>query len=186
MSILQPKRSDLDMNNHVNNVKYVRWMLEVNYKMIYSLILQVEIRIIVNVIVDSNLLILISFTDNPRPSFREPPIIWYHTRVQKRVWELRYSSITLWAWRRWNTSWYRETRLQHRSSKWVFHGIRYHKEWWSPCMPWAEPNKLYTPPTSQRGETKWRNCQRKDYMEEEAWSNTISHLVIYLCGSRLR
>jgi fatty acyl-ACP thioesterase B len=26
---LQPKRSDLDMNHHVNNVKYVRWMLEV-------------------------------------------------------------------------------------------------------------------------------------------------------------
>ncbi|XP_044490355.1 palmitoyl-acyl carrier protein thioesterase, chloroplastic-like [Mangifera indica] len=27
-SDLQPKRTDLDMNNHVNNVKYVRWMLE--------------------------------------------------------------------------------------------------------------------------------------------------------------
>ncbi|XP_052141319.1 palmitoyl-acyl carrier protein thioesterase, chloroplastic-like [Oryza glaberrima] len=27
-SDLKPKRSDLDMNNHVNNVKYVRWMLE--------------------------------------------------------------------------------------------------------------------------------------------------------------
>lgn len=26
---LQPKRSDLDMNHHVNNVKYVGWMLEV-------------------------------------------------------------------------------------------------------------------------------------------------------------
>ncbi|KAJ0813317.1 putative oleoyl-[acyl-carrier-protein] hydrolase [Helianthus annuus] len=25
---LQPKRSDLDMNHHVNNVKYVGWMLE--------------------------------------------------------------------------------------------------------------------------------------------------------------
>ncbi|KAJ7943076.1 Acyl-[acyl-carrier-protein] hydrolase [Quillaja saponaria] len=25
---LQPKRSDLDMNHHVNNVKYVKWMLE--------------------------------------------------------------------------------------------------------------------------------------------------------------
>ncbi|XP_075504316.1 oleoyl-acyl carrier protein thioesterase 1, chloroplastic-like [Primulina tabacum] len=25
---LKPKRSDLDMNHHVNNVKYVRWMLE--------------------------------------------------------------------------------------------------------------------------------------------------------------
>ncbi|XP_022862840.1 palmitoyl-acyl carrier protein thioesterase, chloroplastic-like [Olea europaea var. sylvestris] len=25
---LKPKRSDLDMNQHVNNVKYVRWMLE--------------------------------------------------------------------------------------------------------------------------------------------------------------
>ncbi|XP_027152458.1 palmitoyl-acyl carrier protein thioesterase, chloroplastic-like [Coffea eugenioides] len=28
ISGLQPKRSDLDMNQHVNNVKYVRWMLE--------------------------------------------------------------------------------------------------------------------------------------------------------------
>ncbi|XP_047057306.1 palmitoyl-acyl carrier protein thioesterase, chloroplastic-like [Lolium rigidum] len=27
-SNLKPKRSDLDMNQHVNNVKYVRWMLE--------------------------------------------------------------------------------------------------------------------------------------------------------------
>ncbi|KAF5745229.1 palmitoyl-acyl carrier protein thioesterase chloroplastic-like [Tripterygium wilfordii] len=27
-SDLKPKRSDLDMNNHVNNVKYVKWMLE--------------------------------------------------------------------------------------------------------------------------------------------------------------
>lgn len=27
----QPKRSDLDMNHHVNNVKYLRWMLEVLY-----------------------------------------------------------------------------------------------------------------------------------------------------------
>ncbi|KAF8676484.1 hypothetical protein HU200_047041 [Digitaria exilis] len=27
-SDLKPKRSDLDMNHHVNNVKYVRWMLE--------------------------------------------------------------------------------------------------------------------------------------------------------------
>ncbi|KAG1346957.1 palmitoyl-acyl carrier protein thioesterase, chloroplastic [Cocos nucifera] len=27
-SNLKPKRSDLDMNHHVNNVKYVRWMLE--------------------------------------------------------------------------------------------------------------------------------------------------------------
>ncbi|KAJ0971593.1 hypothetical protein J5N97_019552 [Dioscorea zingiberensis] len=27
-SNLKPKRSDMDMNNHVNNVKYVRWMLE--------------------------------------------------------------------------------------------------------------------------------------------------------------
>ncbi|KAM6561944.1 hypothetical protein CsatB_021942 [Cannabis sativa] len=26
---LKPKRSDLDMNHHVNNVKYVRWMLEI-------------------------------------------------------------------------------------------------------------------------------------------------------------
>lgn len=32
LSTLQPKRSDLDMNQHVNNVKYVRWMLEVNCK----------------------------------------------------------------------------------------------------------------------------------------------------------
>ncbi|KAK9116201.1 hypothetical protein Sjap_015148 [Stephania japonica] len=28
VSNLKPKRSDLDMNHHVNNVKYVRWMLE--------------------------------------------------------------------------------------------------------------------------------------------------------------
>ncbi|KAK6788735.1 hypothetical protein RDI58_012533 [Solanum bulbocastanum] len=28
LSNLKPKRSDLDMNHHVNNVKYVRWMLE--------------------------------------------------------------------------------------------------------------------------------------------------------------
>ncbi|XP_050225911.1 palmitoyl-acyl carrier protein thioesterase, chloroplastic-like isoform X2 [Mercurialis annua] len=28
ISNLKPKRSDLDMNQHVNNVKYVRWMLE--------------------------------------------------------------------------------------------------------------------------------------------------------------
>lgn len=28
ISDLKPKRSDLDMNHHVNNVKYVRWMLE--------------------------------------------------------------------------------------------------------------------------------------------------------------
>ncbi|KAI4297169.1 hypothetical protein L6164_037070 [Bauhinia variegata] len=28
VSDLKPKRSDLDMNHHVNNVKYVRWMLE--------------------------------------------------------------------------------------------------------------------------------------------------------------
>ncbi|KAF8390071.1 hypothetical protein HHK36_024592 [Tetracentron sinense] len=27
-SNLKPKRSDLDMNHHVNNIKYVRWMLE--------------------------------------------------------------------------------------------------------------------------------------------------------------
>ncbi|KAM7256852.1 hypothetical protein ACFE04_012593 [Oxalis oulophora] len=27
---LKPKRSDLDMNKHVNNVKYANWMLEVN------------------------------------------------------------------------------------------------------------------------------------------------------------
>lgn len=27
-SDLKPKRSDLDMNHHVNNVKYLRWMLE--------------------------------------------------------------------------------------------------------------------------------------------------------------
>ncbi|XP_038722689.1 palmitoyl-acyl carrier protein thioesterase, chloroplastic-like isoform X2 [Tripterygium wilfordii] len=27
-SDLKPKRSDLDMNNHVNNVKYLKWMLE--------------------------------------------------------------------------------------------------------------------------------------------------------------
>ncbi|KAH7686099.1 Acyl-ACP thioesterase protein [Dioscorea alata] len=27
-SNLKPKRSDMDMNNHVNNVKYVKWMLE--------------------------------------------------------------------------------------------------------------------------------------------------------------
>lgn len=30
--VVQPKRSDLDMNHHVNNVKYVRWMLEVRTK----------------------------------------------------------------------------------------------------------------------------------------------------------
>ncbi|GAU45623.1 hypothetical protein TSUD_253990 [Trifolium subterraneum] len=29
-SDLKPKRSDLDMNQHVNNVKYLRWMLEVD------------------------------------------------------------------------------------------------------------------------------------------------------------
>lgn len=29
---LQAKRSDLDMNHHVNNVKYVGWMLEVKKK----------------------------------------------------------------------------------------------------------------------------------------------------------
>ncbi|EEF36100.1 palmitoyl-acyl carrier protein thioesterase, chloroplastic [Ricinus communis] len=29
ISNLKPKRSDLDMNHHVNNVKYVRWMLEI-------------------------------------------------------------------------------------------------------------------------------------------------------------
>ena len=28
-SDLRPRRSDLDMNQHVNNVKYVGWMLEV-------------------------------------------------------------------------------------------------------------------------------------------------------------
>ncbi|XP_060215791.1 palmitoyl-acyl carrier protein thioesterase, chloroplastic-like [Lycium barbarum] len=28
LSNLKPKRNDLDMNHHVNNVKYVRWMLE--------------------------------------------------------------------------------------------------------------------------------------------------------------
>lgn len=29
IAIFSAKRSDLDMNHHVNNVKYVRWMLEV-------------------------------------------------------------------------------------------------------------------------------------------------------------
>jgi fatty acyl-ACP thioesterase B len=29
VSLLQPKRSDLDMNQHVNNVKYIGWMMEV-------------------------------------------------------------------------------------------------------------------------------------------------------------
>jgi acyl-ACP thioesterase len=27
---LQPRRSDLDMNQHVNNVKYIGWMMEVS------------------------------------------------------------------------------------------------------------------------------------------------------------
>jgi fatty acyl-ACP thioesterase B len=30
-SDLKPKRSDLDMNQHVNNVKYLRWMLEIKF-----------------------------------------------------------------------------------------------------------------------------------------------------------
>ena len=28
-SWLQPRRTDLDMNQHVNNVKYINWMMEV-------------------------------------------------------------------------------------------------------------------------------------------------------------
>ncbi len=32
VSLLQPKRSDLDMNQHVNNVKYIGWMMEVRNK----------------------------------------------------------------------------------------------------------------------------------------------------------
>lgn len=28
--VAQPRRSDLDMNQHVNNVKYIGWMLEVS------------------------------------------------------------------------------------------------------------------------------------------------------------
>ncbi|KAB2042192.1 hypothetical protein ES319_D02G199400v1 [Gossypium barbadense] len=36
-SDLKPKRSDLDMNHHVNNVKYVRWMLEVKIKALPSI-----------------------------------------------------------------------------------------------------------------------------------------------------
>jgi acyl-ACP thioesterase len=28
---LQPKRGDLDMNQHVNNVKYVGWVMEVSF-----------------------------------------------------------------------------------------------------------------------------------------------------------
>lgn len=35
--ILQPKRSDLDMNHHVNNVKYVRWMLDVRTQPYYHI-----------------------------------------------------------------------------------------------------------------------------------------------------
>lgn len=30
ISILQPKWSDLDVNQHVNNVKYIGWILEVD------------------------------------------------------------------------------------------------------------------------------------------------------------
>lgn len=30
LHLIQPKRSDLDMNQHVNNVKYIGWMMEVN------------------------------------------------------------------------------------------------------------------------------------------------------------
>lgn len=29
-TFLQPRRSDLDMNQHVNNVKYIGWMMEVS------------------------------------------------------------------------------------------------------------------------------------------------------------
>lgn len=35
IAIFQAKRSDLDMNHHVNNVKYVRWMLEVTHIQIW-------------------------------------------------------------------------------------------------------------------------------------------------------
>jgi len=28
---LQPKRGELDMNQHVNNVKYVGWVMEVSF-----------------------------------------------------------------------------------------------------------------------------------------------------------
>ncbi len=32
LSFLQPRRNDLDMNQHVNNVKYIGWMMEVRNK----------------------------------------------------------------------------------------------------------------------------------------------------------
>lgn len=34
-TFLQPRRSDLDMNQHVNNVKYIGWMMEVSSAVIF-------------------------------------------------------------------------------------------------------------------------------------------------------
>lgn len=65
LSSLQPKRSDLDMNQHVNNVKYVRWMLEVNYnyKNWSTLCSSLFIRIIMNNVIVINSQVSNSVTD---------------------------------------------------------------------------------------------------------------------------
>lgn len=50
--VFQPKWSDLDMNHHVNNVKYVRWMLEViKLCCIIHLIIAYSISILMKLII---------------------------------------------------------------------------------------------------------------------------------------
>ncbi|RWW13508.1 hypothetical protein GW17_00022761, partial [Ensete ventricosum] len=41
-SNLKPKWNDLDMNHHVNNVKYVRWMLEVKNACIFLILPKIQ------------------------------------------------------------------------------------------------------------------------------------------------
>lgn len=52
-------------------------------------------RVIMNVTVNSKIQLLIASTDHPRPNSGGAPIIWYHTRVQKGMWKLGYSTITM-------------------------------------------------------------------------------------------
>lgn len=140
---LKPRRADLDMNQHVNNVTYIGWVLEVRSPQnVYHFIDELTIKF------EFGSLVMAEHTS------RSHWYAWassYNSRLQKRMPARWYCRFTHHLWNPWRPDLkaYRDQRICH---------VKHTRTHWEPILAYAEVVRKWS------GDQSWENTMEKEIL----------------------